>query len=175
MVFKTLTDPQNVAFNVVLLLKALFWQGDRSHPDTTLNPPQRRGWALKASIWSSLQMWPAATGQKLLLLQMQTESCLNWTNRMQGSQLLSLANTRQADLYNSYFTKRSVRYSGPEGWRWMLQHYRDVYVGLFRQSTVSVISIVLEVACSALPAYSDNIYSFSNLRWDWRLYSYSLT
>lgn len=65
----------------------------------------------------------------------------------------------------------SVRYSGPEGPRLIFQWCIDILVTIL-PACVFVMSIVLEAACSVLPAFTGKIYSFSYLWWAWRLDRY---
>lgn len=93
MTFKSLRDLQKMAFKDDLLMKGLFWQGDKSAPGNTSILLQRR-WAVKNVLWSVRQKWQDGTGQELSSLQLLTKCCPYWTNKTLGSWLLSLAGKR---------------------------------------------------------------------------------
>lgn len=125
------------------------------------------------SYWVFFKCGKLATGQKLPLLQLQTECCSNWRNGMQESCLQPLLKQDRQVCHNSCIMENFFRYIGPEGWRWMLQHYRRFLVNI--QEVSFLCYFYRFVSCfPGLPAYSSNIYSFSSLWWGWILDSYSV-
>lgn len=68
----------------------------------------------------------------------------------------------------------TVRYTGSEGWRQMLQCYIETFLADSSGSQLCHL-YNFESSLPVLPRYSGNIYSFSSLWWGWRLDSHGLT
>lgn len=91
--------------------------------------------------------------------------CPNWTNKMQRSLLLNITKT-SSQCFNIPSTWKILSGNLGRRLKMMLQSYRGTLHDCpGSQQPLSVISIVLEIACSVLPVSSGNIHSFSGLLW----------